>query len=214
MPMAETAPTPEVAAEAPAATVAPSGAARVRRSSTTDLALVAAFAALVAACAVVGGVPVGGAGVPITLQTLAVILAGVVLGPVRGFLAVALYLALGAAGLPVLADHTSGLGVFTGMTAGYLWTFPLAAGLAGLLVRYAAGPRRTSALVVFLCAVPAMVLNHLAGVAGMKLNAHLGWSTAFAYDAPFWLGDTVKILVAALVAAEVHRAFPQLLRRR
>jgi biotin transport system substrate-specific component len=59
-----------------------------------------------------------------------------------------------------------------------------------------------------------MVLNHLAGVAGMKLNLHVGWSTGFSYDAPFWLGDTVKILIAALVAAEVHRAFPQLLRRR
>jgi biotin transport system substrate-specific component len=208
--MAETAPTPETAAS----TDVPGAAAPGRRSSTTDLALVAAFAALVAACAVIGGVPVGGGGVPITLQTLAVVLAGLVLGPVRGFLAVALYLVLGASGLPVLADHSSGLGVFTGVTAGYLWTFPLAAALAGLLVRYLAGPRRTSALVVFLCAVPAMVLNHVGGVAGMKLYAHVDWSTAFTWDAPFWLGDTVKILVAALVAAEVHRAFPQLLRRR
>jgi biotin transport system substrate-specific component len=205
MSMADTAPG--------AGTSAPTAGAPVRRSTTTDLALVAAFAALVAACAVVGGVPVGGGGVDITLQTLGVMLAGVVLGPVRGFLAVALYLALGAAGLPVFAGHTSGLGVFTGVTAGYLWSFPVAAGLAGLLVRFAAGRRRTSALVVFLCAVPGMVLNHLAGVAGMKVNLHLAWSTAFSYDAPFWLGDTVKVLVAALVAAEVHRAFPQLLRR-
>jgi biotin transport system substrate-specific component len=206
MTMAETTPTPE----ASASTAAQPG----RRSSTTDLALVAAFAALIAACAVVGGIPVGGGGVSITLQTLGVMLAGLVLGPGRGFLAVALYLALGAAGLPVFAEHASGLASFTGVSAGYLWTFPLAAALAGLLVRYAAGPRRTSALVLFLCAVPGMVLNHLAGVAGMKLNLHVGWPTAFSYDAPFWLGDTVKILVAALVAAEVHRAFPQLLRRR
>jgi biotin transport system substrate-specific component len=204
MSMAETAPGSQTGA----------AATPVRRSTTTDLALVAAFAALVAACAVVGGVPVGGGGVDITLQTLGVMLAGVVLGPVRGFLAVALYLALGAAGLPVFAGHTSGLGVFTGITAGYLWSFPLAAGLAGLLVRYAAGSRRTSALVVLACALPGMVLNHVAGVAGMRLSAHVDWSTAFGWDAPFWLGDTVKVLVAALVAAEVHRAFPQLLRRR
>jgi biotin transport system substrate-specific component len=207
MTMAETAPTPQD-------TAATTDAAPVRRSTTTDLALVAAFAALIAACAVVGGIPVGGGAVPITLQTLGVMLAGLVLGPVRGFLAVVLYLALGAAGLPVFAEHASGLASFTGVSAGYLWSFPLAAGLAGFLVRYTAGRRRTSALVVLLCAVPGMVLNHLAGVAGMKLNLHVGWSTGFSYDAPFWLGDTVKILIAALVAAEVHRAFPQLLRRR
>jgi biotin transport system substrate-specific component len=207
MTMAETAPTPHD-------TAATTDPAPVRRSTTTDLALVAAFAALIAACAVIGGIPVGGGAVPITLQTLGVMLAGLVLGPVRGFLAVLLYLALGAAGLPVFAEHASGLASFTGVSAGYLWSFPLAAGLAGFLLRYAAGRRRTSALVVFLCAVPGMVLNHLAGVAGMKLNLHVGWPTAFSYDAPFWLGDTVKILIAALVAAEVHRAFPQLLQRR
>src|SRR4051794_7835630 len=188
---------------------------RRRRSTPTDLALIAAFAALISACAYVGAIPVGGAGVPIPLQTFGVMLAGCVLGPVRGFLAVGLYLLLGAAGLPVFSEHSSGLGVFTGITAGYLWTFPLAALLAGVLVRYAAGRAgRTSALVVFLCAVPAVVLNHGAGILGMKLYADVPFSTAATWDAPFWVGDLLKILVAALVAAEVHRAFPQLLHRR
>ncbi|MBZ5737127.1 biotin transporter BioY [Nocardioides mangrovi] len=186
----------------------------VRRSTTTDIALIAAFAALIAACAVVGGIPVGGAGVDITLQTFGVILAGAVLGPVRGFLANALYLLLGAIGLPVFAGHTAGLAPFTGVSAGYLWSFPFVAALAGLLVQYVARERRTSAIVVFLCCVPAMVLNHLCGVVGMKIYLDVPWHTAFSYDAPFWLGDTVKILVVALVAAEVHRAFPQLLARR
>jgi biotin transport system substrate-specific component len=206
MTMAETA---EPTADATGTASAPR-----RRATTTDLALIAAFAALIAACAYIGGIPVGGGAVPITLQTFGVMLAGCVLGPVRGFLAVALYLALGAAGLPVFAEHSSGLGTFTSASAGYLWSFPLAALLAGLLVRYVAAGRRTSALVVFLCAVPGMVLNHLVGVYGMKVFFDVPWKTAFGYDAPFWLGDVVKILVVALVAAEVHKAFPQLLRRR
>ena len=197
----------------PTATTGAATASR-SRATTTDLALVAAFAALIAACAYIGGIPVGGGAVPITLQTFGVMLAGCVLGPVRGFLAVTLYLALGAAGLPVFAEHSSGLGTFTSASAGYLWSFPFAAFVAGLLVRYVAGGRRTSALIVFLCAVPGMVLNHLAGVYGMKLFFDIPWKTAFSYDAPFWLGDVVKILVVAVVAAEVHKAFPQLLRRR
>ena len=187
-------------------------APRRRASTTTDLALVAAFAALISACAYIGGIPAGGGQVAITLQTFGVMLAGCVLGPYRGFLAVALYLVLGAAGLPVFSEHSSGLGTFTSASAGYLWSFPVAALVAGFLVRYVARGRRTSALVVFLCAVPGMVLNHLAGVFGMKVFFDVSWQTAFAYDAPFWLGDVAKVLVVALVAAEVHKAFPQLLK--
>lgn len=205
MTMAETSPaTPDAVDAAPAR----------RRSTTTDLALIAAFAALIAACAYIGGIPVGGGQVAITLQTFGVMLAGCVLGAVRGFLAVSLYLLLGAAGLPVFSEHSSGLGAFTGISAGYLWTFPLAALVAGFLVQYVAGRRRTIALVVFACAVPGMVVNHLGGVIGMKVVADIPWKTAFVWDAPYWLGDVVKILVVALIAAEVHRAFPQLLGRR
>lgn len=204
MTMAETADT-TTTADAPAAR---------RRSSTTDIALIAAFAALISACAYIGGIPVGGGQVAITLQSFGVMLAGALLGPWRGFLAVSLYLGLGAAGLPVFSEHSSGLGTFSSASAGYLWSFPVAALLTGFLVQYVARSYRTSALAVFLFAVPGMVVNHLAGVVGMKLFFDISWPTAFSYDAPFWLGDSVKILVVGLVAAEVHRAFPHLLRRR
>ena len=186
------------------------------RSSATDLALIAAFAALLSALAYVGAIPVGGTGVPITLQTLGVGLAGALLGPVRGFLSVSLYLVLGAVGLPVFAEHSSGVGVLTGISAGYLYAFPLAALLIGALVKYVAGDRgKTRAIVVFLCVAAGSVLViHPLGIAGMKIHQDVSWSTAAGWDAPFWLGDLVKSTIVALVAAEVHRAFPQLLRRR
>jgi biotin transport system substrate-specific component len=195
----------------PSATTAP----KQRRSTPTDLALIAAFAALIAACSVIGGIPVGGAGVPITLQTFGVLLAGCVLGPVRGFLSVVLYLGLGAIGLPVFADHSSGLAAFTSASAGYLISFPFAAALAGFLIAYVVGPqRKTRAFVVFWAAAAGTVLNHAAGVVGMKLYFDITWNQAFRFDAPFWVGDLVKALVVALVAAEVHRAFPRLLHSR
>ena len=185
-----------------------------QRSTTTDIALIAAFAALIAALTVIGGIPVGGAGVDITLQTFGVLLAGCVLGPVRGFLAVSLYLLLGAIGLPVFSGHTGGLAPFSGVTAGYLISFPFAALLAGFIVKYVLGGLRTSAALVFLAAMAGTVLNHVCGIVGMKLYLDVTWSDAIKFDAPFWVGDIVKSLFVAIVAAEVHKAFPRLLARR
>lgn len=200
MAMAETAPT-TAAGETPR-----------RRTTTTDVALIAAFAALIAACTVVGGIPTG-TGIDITLQTFGVLLAGCLLGPVRGFLAVGLYLLLGAIGLPVFADHAAGLAPFTSASAGYLISFPFAAALAGLLVQYVARGRRTRASFVFAAALLGTVLNHAAGIVGMKLYFDVPLSQAIKFDGPFWVGDIVKALVVGIVAAEVHRAFPRLLGR-
>lgn len=180
---------------------------------TTDLALVASFAALISALAYLGAIPVGGAGVPITLQTFGVMLTGCLLGPVRGFLSVLLYLALGAVGLPVFAEHTSGLGTFSQPSAGYLLSFPLAALVGGLLVRYVAGERgKTRAAVVFACSLAGSALViHPAGILGLVLTLDLSVAEAFRIDVVYWVGDLLKTTLVALVAAEVHRAFPRLL---
>ena len=183
-------------------------------SPTRDIALVAAFAALISASAYIGAIPVGSAGVPITLQTLTVMLAGCVLGPVRGFSAVALYLALGAVGLPVFAEHSSGVGVFNGPSGGYLISFPIAAALGGFLVKYVARDLRTRALVVFACSITASILViHLLGILGMMRYFDVSFREAGTYDMPFWIGDLVNTSLVAMIAAEVHRAFPQLLHR-
>lgn len=195
-------------------THAPTAPAAVRRRfTTTDLALIAVFAALIAAASYAAAIPVGGAGVPITLQTLALILTGLVLGPVRGFVAASLYLLLGLVGLPVFAEHSSGAAVFTGPTAGYLYSFPVLAAVAGVGA-VLAGSSRTRALFLFVPAVVAVLVNHAAGIAGMHVVLDVSWSKAATFDAPFWVGDLVKAAVAAIVAAEVHRAFPALLGRR
>ena len=183
-------------------------------SPTRDIALVAAFAALISASAYIGAIPVGSAGVPITLQTLTVMLAGCILGPLRGFSAVTLYLALGAVGLPVFAEHSSGIGVFNGPSGGYLLSFPIAAALGGFLVKYVARERRTRALFIFACSITASILViHLFGILGMMRYFDVSFREAGTYDMPFWIGDLVKTSLVAMIAAEVHRAFPQLLHR-
>lgn len=196
-----------------APTARSSRAARSRALGTTDLALISAFAALVAACALLPAINVAGP-VPITLQTFAVLLSGAVLGARRGFLAVLLYVAAGAAGLPIFSGGASGLAVLSGPTAGYLLGFPLAAGLCGLIVQSL--PRRSLASVPVIFAaglLSSAVFIHTLGMAGLVLRADMSWAQAFDIDKVFWLGDVLKNVAMALVATAVHRAFPGLLGR-
>jgi len=82
--------------------------------------------------------------VPLTGQTFSVLLSGAVLGSRRGFLSQALYLAEGAAGLPVFAGGTGTFAHLLGDTGGYLWSYPLAAALVGWLVERGAGRKTWS----------------------------------------------------------------------
>jgi biotin transport system substrate-specific component len=197
----------------------PAGSSRSssrKRWDTTDLSLVAVFAALIAALAIVPGIPVGPLGVPITLQTLGVMLAGVVLGPARGTAAVLLYLVAGLIGLPVFSGFSGGFGVLAGPSAGYLVAFPLAALVAGLLavviVRRAS--RFRAALLFLACLVASLLTIHPLGVAGLMVNARLPLRDAILVDAAYLPGDVLKNILAALLAVSVHRAFPRLLSRR
>lgn len=187
-------------------------AAQSRTSTSTDIALISVFAALIAACALIPTIPTGGP-VGITLQTFGVLLTGAVLGPRRGFLAVSLYLAVGAAGVPIFSGYTGGLGVFAGPSVGYLIAFPLAAALCGFLVQRL--PRGNQALFTALVFVSGLVssllLIHTLGSAGLHYRAGMGWADAFIYDARFYPGDVVKNIAMAFVASAVHRAFPDLL---
>lgn len=184
-----------------------------KRWTSTDLSLIAVFAALIAALAILPGIPIGSLGVPITLQTLGVMLAGLVLGPTRGFAAVGLYLVAGLAGLPVFSGFRSGFGVLAGPSAGYLLAFPFAALLAGFFAVLVL--RRTSRfrwIGLFLAGLAASLLTvHPLGIAGLVVNGGLDIQAAVLADMVFLPGDIVKNLLAAGIALSVHRAFPRLL---
>lgn len=182
------------------------------RNAPRDVALIASFAALIAVCAILPAIQTGGL-VPITLQTFGVLLTGAVLGARRGFLAVMLYLAVGAAGLPIFSGGAAGLAVFQGPTVGYLIGFPLAAATCGFIVERL--PRRlvaTSVPAIFAAGLFSSALFiHTLGIAGLVWRADMSWWAATTFDATFYVGDVIKNVVMALVATAVHRAFPDLL---
>lgn len=199
---------------------APAPAARPRSTRNSrhigrDLALIATFSALIAVCAILPAITIGGL-VPITLQTFAVMLAGAVLGAKRGFLANLLYLAVGALGLPVFSMGRAGIEPFFGPSAGYLIAFPLAAALCGFLVERL--PRKQLAVnagLIFLVSfISSVLLTHTLGPIGLSIAGNLSLGEAFVFDLAFYPGDILKNIAMAIVAASVHRAFPNILPRR
>lgn len=183
------------------------------RERATDVALIAVFAALIAVSGLLPDIQTG-VGVPYSLQTLAVLLSGAALGWRRGFLAVCLYLAGGAAGLPIFAGGSAGIGHFSGVTGGYLVAFPLAAALCGFIVQRNAHRATDFTLVFSAGLLSSFVFIHTLGPLGIAWRADLSIRDAFTTDAVYFPGDIMKNIVMALVATQVHRAFPDLLPRR
>lgn len=181
-----------------------------RRSSSRDLALIATFTGVVAALGLVPAFVPPGFAVPITAQSLGVMLAGAVLGARRGFWSLVLLLVLVAVGLPLLAGGRGGLGVFATPSVGFLLCYPVAAFVIGWLTEHGGATYRLAwGLVANL--VGGIVLLYVAGVAGIVALTALSVKAAFASTWIFLPGDLVKVVVAALVARGVHAAYPGLL---
>jgi biotin transport system substrate-specific component len=177
-----------------------------KRLGSRDLALVASFAALIAVLGLSGGIQVFGNAVPVTLQTLGVILAGSILGWKRGALSVVVLLVLVAAGLPLLSGGRGGLAVFFGPSAGYLFGWVLGAAVIGWLLqrRLPAYPMWWGGLanviggigVVYLVGIPVQ-----AAVTGTSV-----WVAAVS-SLVFLPGDAIKVVIATAVASAVHRGY-------
>lgn len=177
----------------------------------TNIALVAVFAGLIAASTIWPGVSLQ-AGVPISLQTFAVLLAGAVLGPWRGAAAVVVYLILGTAGLPIFAQHRSGISAWAGPTGGFLLGFVFAAFVTGWIVRRLHHTNKlTLSAIVGACAVGSLLVLNLIGYAWLAVRLGVTPRDTLAIALPFLPGDIIKLFLASLVAAAVHRAYPWLL---
>jgi biotin transport system substrate-specific component len=185
-----------------------------RRSTARDLAQIAIFAALIAALGIPGTIFVGSALVPITFQTLGVMLAGAILGPRKGFLAVLTFEALAFAGLPLLAGNRHGVVWFTtAPAAGFLWGWLAGAALIGALTARIL-PRYPLWLGILSTAAGGMLLIYAIGIPVLAHNGHVSLRAATAANVWFLAGDSVKVVITALVARQVHRAYPGLISTR
>ena len=138
--------------------------------------------------------------VPFTLQTLAVVLAGAVLGPRKGALSMLTYLALGAAGFPVFSSGGFGLAKLLGPTGGFLLTFPAAAALVGVLA-----PRARATWAIALAMASGMALISAGGVLQLRATTGMGWAESLATGVLlFSVWDAVKLAAATAIFKAVR----------
>jgi biotin transport system substrate-specific component len=172
-----------------------------------DLSRIAIFAAIIAALTFPGAIPLG-FGVPITLQTLGVMLAGVVLGGYRGALAVALYVVLGLVGLPIFAEHTSGFAALAGPSAGFLIGFIPGAFVTGLIAHAKSG-KFSLVRTVLGSIIGGIAVVYAIGIPVMAGNLHVDLITATGYVTPFLTGDFIKVALTAIIGFGLYRAYPK-----
>ena len=172
----------------------------IRGSAVTNVLLVVAASAIIAIAAQIA-IDVPLTHVPLTLQPLAVLLVGVVLGSKRGAAAATLYLVEGMSGLPVFAQLHGGAIWLTGLTAGYLWSYPFAAFVAGWFSERNWGGTTLRAVTGMLLALAVIYVGGWSWLAVL-----IGAQKAFvAGVAPFVIPDLVKIAVAAAVLPAAQR---------
>lgn len=173
----------------------------VRRAAWGVRVLAVVLGALLVALAAQVSIPLPGTPVPMTLQPMAVLLVGGLLGPRLGALSMILYLSMGIAGLPVFTPSPlllSGAARLFGPTGGYLLAYPVAAWAVGAVARDGSRVWRVA------CGVFAgLVLIHLGGLAQLAIIAGNVSAAAQLGTWPFLLGDLIKLAVLVPVLTKL-----------
>jgi biotin transport system substrate-specific component len=179
---------------------------RIRGRAALNMLLIAGASVVIAIAAQIS-VPLPHSPVPLTMQPLAVLLVGVVLGSWRGAAAAALYLMEGLGGLPVGAQGHGGPAWLIGPTAGYLLSYPLAAFVAGWVSERGWGSTVTRAVAGMLAA---LAIIYVGGWSWLTIVAG-GAQRAFVLGvAPFLIADAIKVALGAVFLPKAQRAIARL----
>lgn len=191
-----------------------SGSMNSRGTNSRAVVRVALLAAVIAVLGLVPAfrLPIAG-GVPITAQTLGVMLAGIVLGPRHGAFAVLLFLFVVLLGAPLLAGGRGGVGVLFGPSVGFLVGFVPAAYVTGALMA------RMTGVPVFPAALLAaigggIVVEYACGLIGLMAVARMSFVQAVLAMSVFLPGDLLKAFATALIAQTSYRIDPAVIARR
>jgi len=183
-----------------------------RRKAITSLVFAALFAAIIAASAFLV-IPIGP--VPIALRNMFVVIAGLVLGPLLGAGAVALFIVAGAVGAPIFAGGAAGLAVILGPTGGYIFGYLLGAFVAGIIVGSPVPGAKTPIWRIALAVAAGFLVVYIPGLIWLNLYLSLdGLRQTFVVGfVPFIAGDAIKGVVAGLITPRLRRTASQLLSR-
>lgn len=181
------------------------------RHRTLSISLIALFAALIAVGTFIS-IPIPGSPVPIVLQNLFALLAGLILGPAMGSAAVAIYLIIGAIGVPVFAGAVGGFVHLLGPTGGYLAGYLVCAFIAGLTVGKVSGGVKTAYWRVLLASFLGFAVIYVLGIVRLKYAISADWPKAFAVGfVPFIIGDLIKIAIAVAVTPRLRKVVAEAL---
>lgn len=180
---------------------------------TLSIALTSLFAALLAVLGLIPKIDLP-LGVPITLQTLGVMLAGCLLGHRRALQALLVFLLAVVLGLPLLSGGRGGLSVFMAPSSGYLVGWPLGAFVTGwIMARLTSASTshspKVAAMHAFVSsAIGGLLVVHASGVVGLVWIANLSWEQALWGTLLFVPGDLIKCVLTAMVIHTVARGLP------
>lgn len=177
-----------------------------RRLETRDIARIAVFAAIIAALGLVAPIPLPGL-VPITAQTLGVMLAGTVLGAWRGAAAVLVFELLVLVGLPLLSGGHGGVGSFVGPASGYLIGWIPGAFVTGLIAHSGRG-RLAWWRVALGCLVGGVLVVYAVGIPVQSVYTGLPLGPTAIAGALFLPGDLIKAVLATVLTMVLWKAYP------
>jgi len=175
----------------------------MKKMNIRQMTLVSLFAALTAVGAFIS-IPLYP--VPLTLQNLFTLLAGMTLGSVLGGSSQIIYVLLGLIGLPVFAGFKAGIGVLFGPTGGFLWGFIISSYIVGKIIEL---KKEKDIFYYFLAGGIGIIIIYISGITQLSLVTAIGIKKALMVGVfPFLPGDILKIIAASFIASKLKLVIP------